>query len=402
MEYAILKDLYICDFNQYKKVMIKINTQTKTIIEIKKTININKDDKVISLNDYVIMPSFIDLNTKLKNETCKTAEIKLLSKNAKQSGIDKFLISLKSKLYNENIVENIYNSHDNAYICIEAINENKLNEISILKNKGAKALYINIISNEHLLLKVFEYAKMFNMPIFCSFFDANKEQGDMINSYTSDYLGLDGIDDIKEYANVAKILEYAKELEVKVVFNSLINTKSLELIQNSTYKNIYAEVSIHHLLLDEISCNDFNTLAKIMPPLASKKMRKQLLINLEKNNIHLLTSLESEISKANKNLSFSEAKFGISSILDYFALVYTFLVKEDIISLSKASELMSYNQSLIINEEEKSIYENISYSNMLLIDLEHKYQVDNKKSPYYGKTLYSKIHHLDEFIKENL
>ncbi len=280
----ILKDLYICDANQYKKANLKIDIKKQQIIDIQDNIQATNNDKVISLNDKVIMPHFIDLNVRLKNNTLSSKHISLLSQKARKGGVYELSISpdIKNVINDDIALELIKYKIPNAYLSIKAIKDNKLNEISILHKQGARGIYLDICNDEHLFFKAFEYAKMFDITIFFFSLSEDKKEVDMINSDMSAYLGLNGLDTIKEYANVAKVIEYAKTLNVSVLFQSIINPKSLNLIKQANTKNIQSEVSIHHLILDDNKCANYNTLAKIYPPLATKEMKIELINALKK------------------------------------------------------------------------------------------------------------------------
>jgi dihydroorotase len=396
----IFKDAYICDAKQYKKANLKIDIENKKIIDIQDNIQATNDDKVISLGDKVIMPHFIDLNTRLKNNKLSSKNISLLSQKAQRGGVYEFLVSpnINNEISDDIALEFISNKIPNLYLSIRAIKNNKLNEISILHKKGAKGICVDICNDEHLFLKAFEYAKMFNMTIFFFSLAQDKQTVDMINSNTSSILGLNGLSTIQEYANVAKVIEYAKSLNISVLFQSLINPKSLHLIKQANQKNIQSEVSIHHLILDDTKCLNYNSLAKIYPPLATKEMKQELINALKNDEISCLTSLESEVSSNKKNISFKQSDFGISCIEEYFSLVYTYLVKTNIISLSKASELMSYNPSLITKNKHFLIQKG-NYSNLLVIDLKYQQTLDKVKSPYCNETLFGKIENLMDTYK---
>ena len=395
----ILKDVYICDAKQYKKTNLKIDIEKQQIIEIKDNIQATSNDKVISLDNKVIMPHFIDLNTRLKNNILNPKHISLLAKKAKKAGVYELSISpdITNDISDDISLELISHKIPNPYLSIRAIKDKKLNEISILHKQGARGIYVDICNDEHLFLKVFEYAKMFEMTIFFFSLNTDKKEVDMINSDTSAYLGLNGLDTIKEYANVAKVIEYAKALSVAVLFKSLINPKSLKLIKQANTKTIQSEVSIHHLILDDTKCLNYNTLAKIYPPLATKEMKKELINSLKNGEINCLTSLESEVSSGKKSISFQTSDFGISCIEEYFSLIYTYLVKTDIITLSQVSELISYNPSLITKNEFFLIEEG-GYSGLLLVDLEYQGRLDKVKSPYFGEVLFGKVESLDDII----
>jgi len=398
---TILKDVYICDAHTYKKTDLRINEENQEIIDIEIDIKAKSHEKVIYLNNKIIMPSFIDLNIKLKNNKLTSKNIIKLEQKAKQAGISEICISPESEpsISDTMSLEMIQaNSKLQNFLCVLGYNNDALNDISILSHKGAQALSITSDINEQLYLKIFQYATMHNLTILFNSFNKHNEQGYMIRSKTSSLLGIYEINPIKEYSNIAKVLEYARVFKTQIVLNSIIDTRSLELIKQANLENVYSQVSIHHLILDESTCKDYNTLAKIYPPLASSTMKEKLIQDLKKDKIHMLTSLESEVSLLGKDTTFDEAKFGISSINEYFPLIWTYLVKTNIITLSKASELLSYNPSKITKNPNALIQKGI-YKDLIMIEKDYSFIVDNELSPYNKNKLYSKVSRLYEYLQ---
>ncbi len=299
------------------------------------------DKEVIDIGENYLLPLLVDLNVQL-------TQFDKLDKDALKGGVGAVALIPKPCICDELSLEFVKNSNTlvDIYPLIGALKEeDRLSEIAILLKKGGLSIYTTSDINPYLLARVFEYAKMYSVPLHIE--PSNKvfrDVGVMNEGEVSFKLGLGGISKLEEWAEVAKVIQYSQYYEVPVIFKAISTLKSLELISNCKF--CFAEVSIHHLLLDDTACYGYNTLAKLSPPLREKE--ESLLSSLEK--IDLLTSLHSPKSTVSKNLSFNEASFGIDSLSFYLPLLYTFLVEELNIPFSTVLNLASLAPAKFLNK----------------------------------------------------
>jgi len=388
----VIKNAVICDLNRYEKLDIEI--RDKKIFKIDNNID---SKEYIDAEGLILMPSIVDLNVKTFNKNLTLKTLSKLSKEAISSGVSDILLmpNLNLPVDKESVIEFVKSKSKSInlikiHTSINALKESgKLSNIAIMIQKGAKAIFTNSDIDTNLLKRVFEYSKMSETTLICNSHNREVALDGVVNDSEIGFkLGLDTIAKVCETIEVAKVCELAKYLNIDILLQNLSTSRSIELTKN--FDNITTEVSIHHLIANDNKCNDFNTFAKIMPPLREESERGKLIEALKKDEIDILTSLHSPISKDNKDLAFSEASFGIDSIKNYFPLCYTHLVKKDIISLQKLSKLISYNPSKALNLNSGEIKEGMK-ANFMLVDLNSKRKIDDKNSIYKNQELYGEI-----------
>lgn len=376
---------------------VRLYKKQNKIIDLHlKDSNNKKDNKILNLNGAIIAPRLIDFNTSLKNQIISTKNLNSLSHKAFQGGLGAVGL-INVEINNELVIEFINNLNDNLKCKILPIiypltKEHKIADISILHSLGCMGIYLQSNWEANIIDKIAKYAKMLDIPLFVN---ADDEIGGVMNcGNLSAKLGLSARSALSETKEVAKILEVAIFYNIKVVFSAISEPRSIELINNArkNNKNIYCEVSIHHLILDESYCSAYNTYAKINPPLKDIKTKEILINYLKENKIHLLTSLQKQWSENYKKLVFNEAKDGIDCIEWYFSLLYHNLVRSGIITLEKLIELCAINplkilnKSTMINRElNNGTLEAGSDTKFIIINTDEEIEINKDKSPYSGR-----------------
>ena len=348
-----------------------------------KKIGVNlRADEVIDAKGAYLLPALIDLNVRVLDDRINTTNLQALGKQALEGGVGSVaLIPDSTPPIDEEISLEFVKAQTlpiKLYPLVMGTKGEGLSEISILLKKGAGGIYTTSDINPYLLARIFEYAKMHQIPLHIA--PRNKifqDVGVMNEGKTAFELGLGGIDTLEEKAEVAKVIEYSEHYEVPVLFKGVSTARSLDLIADSHY--CYAEVGIHHLLLSEEVCEGYNTLAKIMPPLRSEEERQRMLLALQEGKIDLLSSLHSPKSKVAKEVSFQEAAFGIDGLEYLLPLAYTHLVRSHIIDLPKLTELLSANPACFLGEKLGKVEEGYE-AQLLLFDPEGSIE-----APLYGK-----------------
>jgi dihydroorotase len=145
-------------------------------------------------------------------------------------------------------------------------------------------------------------------------------------------------------------------------------------------KPAFSEVSISHLILNDKMCNDFNTLAKLHPPLRDEDERLKLIEALRDGKIDTITALHSAKSYNSKDVAFNDASYGVDSLEYFLSLCYTFLVKEGIISFEELSRLISATPAKILGFDKLGEIEEGFIANLVVFDPNVSKVVDDKTS----------------------
>ena len=147
---------------------------------------------------------------------------------------------------------------------------------------------------------------------------------------------------------------------------------------------------MHHLILSEQVCDDYNTAGKLNPPLPSESARQGLLEALGNGAIDVLTSLQCADFNSQKDQVFELASFGIDSIAYGFALAYDRLFKPHNLSLSLLSKLCSHNPAQILGLDSGAL-EVGKKADFMVVDLAGRTPITDSFSPYCGAELESKV-----------
>jgi dihydroorotase len=265
------------------------------------------------------IPKSIDLNVK----NCES--VQRISQAAKNGGVASVLMiptikPIFDKLHLAYNLKRANESKFNLLVAIEGIHEGKLTDISILKDKGASAIYINSDEDMNLLKRVFEYAEFLDIPIFVNCNNKSLSSGIMHDSEIAYSLGISGIPTYAESAEVAKIYELSRHFNAKVVFQSITSKDSIEILKNKP-KNIYIDVCIDNLYFCDENLKEFNSLYKTFPPLRSKEDKITLLNACKEGIVDFISS--NHIATTYKDLPIEEAEFGISKLDIFTQLAYS-------------------------------------------------------------------------------
>jgi len=323
------------------------------------------------------VPKSFDLNIKNSESVSRIAAA------AKNGGVGYALMipSIKPIYDKLHLAYNLKRANEenfNIFIAVQGIHDNKLSDISILKQKGASAIYINSDEDMNLIKRIFEYASFLNIPIFINANNKSLSRGVINESENAYKMGLNGIANYAESTEVAKILALSRYFDVKIIFQSITTKESIEILKDKP-KNIFIDVTIDNLFFDDENITDFNTLYKTFPPLRSKEDKEALLKACKEGIVDFISS--NHIASTNKDVAFEEADFGISKLDIFTQLAYSLPLP-----YNKITELISTNPAKLFDIKIDEFIElefgefEIDYS---------KFQSKTKITPY--KTLKAKI-----------
>ncbi len=196
-----------------------------------------------------------------------------------------------------------------------------------------------------------------------------------------------GIPSEAEYKQVERDVQLAIKAKCQYHICHVSCKQTLDLIKKAKKhnKHISCEVTPHHLLLNETSIKTNNGKYKMNPPLRSKKDQQALIQGIKSGLIEVIATDHAPHANKEKNTTIDKAAFGIS-LLDYsFALLYTKLVKTNIISLNKLVELMSINPSKLFNLHSNELKINQPV-NLLIFDPSKKSKINSKNFFSKGKS----------------
>ena len=397
----LIKNCIVVSKDEEKEVDVKI--KDGVIEQIANTIDAYEGYELLDAKGSYLLPGIVDLNVRVENDALNIPNLEKLHQSTQKGGVTSFVLSprflplVENQTFMQLLSTELAQKYPALTLSIKALKDKeltKLNDISTLSKYDIKVIQENSFINSNLTRRIMQYAKMNNTTFFtfCENLDLN-DGGVMNDGEVSFRLGVPGISKIGEISEVSKMVQMSLFYDVKTHFQALSTKESLQLISDvkKEFPKISSEVSIHHLVLDDLACDDFNTYAKLNPPLRSQKDKGELLEALKDGKIDTITSLHSPKSVLYKDVAFKDAMFGIDSVEDFMALCYTFLVKEGVISLWELMRLISYNPAKILGVENIGKVKEGFAANLILFDPKVSKIVKDKHSVYRGKALKGNI-----------
>ncbi|PDH93438.1 dihydroorotase [Oenococcus oeni] len=223
--------------------------------------------------------------------------------------------------------------------------------------------------------------------------------GGVVNAgLASKNLGFPGAKKLSETSQLARDLMIAKATGAQYHMAHVSATESVELIRIAKEHRIdvTAEVSPHHLLLDDSMITNDNSLMKMNPPLRSPDDRAALLAGLLDGTIDVVATDHAPHTKEEKAQSILTAPNGVTGIETSFQLLYTHLVKPGIMSLRQLLKAMNQRPADIFAL--KDVAREIAIgqvADLALFDIRHLHEIKANEfaskasnSPFIGWKVY--------------
>jgi dihydroorotase len=392
----VISDVIICDALGQRKGDVRI--EEGVITQIGENLSGNE---IINASGCYLIPGLVDTDVRLKDSQLSRTNLEKLSTRALSGGVTTAVLSSDThpRIDNEITLEFVQQHRylpNGATIesTVGALNESgALSNIAIMLKKGSVAVHTATLADYNLISRIAQYLKMANKALFYKAEEKSlTESGVMSDGAIASQLGLPGISPLSEVVHVASMIEIARHFGIKIVFKSITEPRSIELISEARALgvNVECEVAIHHLFKNDSACLGFDTDAKINPPLVNEAKRLELIDALRRGDIHSLTSLHQPNSDIHKDITFYDAHVGTTSIAEYLPLLYTYLISTTLIDMSKlvavASRAPAKQIGIVTGEISVG-----SYADLILFDPSKTTQVTHHHSLYKNETLKGKV-----------
>ena len=167
--------------------------------------------------------------------------------------------------------------------------------------------------------------------------------------------------------------------------------ESVELLARYRQKgcDVSGEVTAHHLLLNDRDVVGPNW--KMNPPLREESDRQALIEGLKSGALTLIANDHAPHGEEEKQRPIEKAPFGIVSLETAFPLLYTWLVKDGVCTLSQLVNWMSTAPAKRFGLTRRGALQEGYASDMVLVDLEeeyiinrHQFRSKGKNTPFHG------------------
>lgn len=213
--------------------------------------------------------------------------------------------------------------------------------------------------------------------------ESQLQPGACVNLSTySDEMNLVGINNASEYNHAIRDLKLATKTGSRHHICHISTKETVAGLREERKHNnkVSGEVCPHHLILTDENIKTLNPNYKMNPPLRSKEDLDALIEGLNDGTVTCISTDHAPHSEEEKKLPIDKSPFGIIGNQHAFSLVYTYLVKKNLISLETAIRCMTTNPSKVIGIDHE--IEVGKCADICVFDLEKEYTItkDNVKS----------------------
>lgn len=259
----------------------------------------------------------------------------------------------------------------------------ELSEIGLMAQEGIVAVSDDghPIEKADLMMKGMKYASDFGLTVISHCEDMTlAEDGHMNEGYTSTTMGIRGIPSIAEDIMVQRDILISQYTGLPVHIAHVSTKVSVEAVRKakSMGVDVTCETCPHYFTLTDEACLKFNTMAKVNPPLRTEEDLLAIIEGLVDGTIDMIVTDHAPHHDDEKDIEFSLANNGIAGFESAFGLAYTYLVKNEKISLKKLIELMSVNPSKFLKIGRGSLSEG-SLADITIFDIENEYIFEKNK-----------------------
>ncbi|MBR2070368.1 MAG: dihydroorotase, partial [Clostridia bacterium] len=153
-----------------------------------------------------------------------------------------------------------------------------------------------------------------------------------------------GICSQSEYEQVKRDLELVREVGCSYHVCHVSTKESVELIRKAKKEglNVSCETAPHYLVLDDSNLKEDGSF-KMNPPLRDESDKHALIQGIKDGTIEMIATDHAPHSKEEKSKGLEKSAFGIVGIETAFQVLYTHLVKKNVITLDELVDLLVNN-----------------------------------------------------------
>lgn len=273
---------------------------------------------------------------------------------------------------------------------------NQLTDFKSLQQAGAVAVTDDgrPILEDNTMREALRAAAALRIPVVQHAEDTRMTAGCAMNAGATAFrLGLRGISSESEAVIVDRDVRLAAQTKSHLHVAHISTAAALKAVRRAKREgaHVTCEITPHHFVLTDEDVGDYNTNAKMNPPLRSRPDREAMLAAIADGAIDAIASDHAPHAAHEKNQEFDRAPFGITGLETALALAITHLHVARRLPLARIVELFATNPARIFNLQGRGSLAVGSHGDVTIFDPKKKWAFDvaksrskSRNSPFHG------------------
>ena len=403
------EDFRLTNIKDLRGNSIELAWSGSTFVEMK---DLNKDHTVLDGAGSTALPGLVDLHTHLREPGGEAAETVLSGSQAAVAGGFTALSAMPNTAPaadTAGVVEQIFRLGQSHGLCdvfpIGAVTEKRegihLAELGAMNSSAAKVRIFsddgNCVSDPLVMRRALEYVKSFDGVIAQHAQDPRLTDGSQMNEgIVSARLGLKGWPAVAEEAIIARDVLLTEHVQSRLHICHLSTAGSVEIVRWAKARGIKvtAEVTPHHLLLDEDVVENYDPDFKVNPPLRTKADVEALREGLVDGTIDIIATDHAPHPSEAKECEWSAAAFGMLGLETALAVSARAMVDSKLLPFQELIRKLATNPANIGKYRGHGEIKVGNLANLVLVDTQGSWKVDrsllrskSRNTPFHGLEL---------------
>ena len=389
--------------------VLDVLIEENRIVKVEENISLSEAGRSIDVSGLVLTPGFIDLHCHLRDPGQEWKEdIETGTHAAVAGGFTSVCCMANTDPVNDNptVTRYIIEKAEKVGLCdvfpIGAITKGlkgeELAEIGLMVKAGIVAISDDgeTPRDSKVLRNAMDYARSLGIPVFTHSEDKSLSAGGHMNEGPlSSFLGIPGMPPEAEDIGTMRDILVAKLTGAHIHVCHVSSKGALQIIESAKREGVRVtcEITPHHFTLTEEAVREFNTNAKMCPPLRTEDHVDACKNALKTGVADAIATDHAPHTEDEKMVEFCQAPFGIIGFQTALPLSLN-LVREGYLTLSQMVEKLSTNPARIIRKSDIGTLKPGARANITVFDPEEEFTLTedlikskSKNTPFLNRKL---------------